>query len=144
VGEVVANGDRCEPNAALNRTISLVSTATAGVVNPPCNFRHGAQWHREISWHLPILSNRGRYSIGQYMVPSMGNHLWTPTFHFRHIRGTEWHLYMVRRKKFRTPTLAAERQVRDFLIGPRNKKQRKKRSTIKILHPPFQITSRDF
>jgi hypothetical protein len=41
-------------------------------------------------------------------------------------------------------TLAAERQVRDFLIGPRNKKQRKKRSTIKILHPPFQITSRDF
>jgi hypothetical protein len=29
-------------------------------------------------------------------------------------------------------TLAAERQVRDFLIGPRNKKQRKKRSTIKI------------
>jgi hypothetical protein len=41
-------------------------------------------------------------------------------------------------------TLAAERQVRDFLIGPRNKKQRKKRSTSKILHPPFQITSRDF
>jgi hypothetical protein len=41
-------------------------------------------------------------------------------------------------------TLEAERQVRDFLIGPRNKKQRKKRSTIKILHPPFQITSRGF
>jgi hypothetical protein len=41
-------------------------------------------------------------------------------------------------------TLAAERQVRDFLIGPRNKKQRKKRSTIKILHPPFQITSWHF
>jgi hypothetical protein len=41
-------------------------------------------------------------------------------------------------------TTAAERQDPDFLIGPRNKKQRKKRSTIKILHPPFQITSRDF
>jgi hypothetical protein len=31
-------------------------------------------------------------------------------------------------------TLAAERQVRVFLIGPRNRKQRKTRSTIKILH----------
>jgi hypothetical protein len=46
--------------------------------------------------------------------------------------------------KTQKTTLEAERQVRDFLIGPRNKKQRKKRSTIKILHPPFQITSRDF
>jgi hypothetical protein len=41
-------------------------------------------------------------------------------------------------------TLAAERQVRDFLIGPRNKKTRKKRSNIKILHPPVQITSQGF
>jgi hypothetical protein len=44
----------------------------------------------------------------------------------------------------RSNTLEAERQVRDFLIGPRNTKHRKKRSTITILHPPFQITSRDF
>jgi hypothetical protein len=35
-------------------------------------------------------------------------------------------------------TLAAERQVRDFLIGPRNKKQRKKRATIKIL-PNYKL-----
>jgi hypothetical protein len=42
------------------------------------------------------------------------------------------------------PTLAAERQVRDFVIGPRNKKQRKKRSAINIRHPPFQITISDF
>jgi hypothetical protein len=40
-------------------------------------------------------------------------------------------------------TLVAERQVRDFLIGPRNKKNRKKRATIKNLHLPVQITSRD-
>jgi hypothetical protein len=41
-------------------------------------------------------------------------------------------------------TLVAERQVRDFLIGPRNKKNRKTRSTIKNLHPPVQITSWHF
>jgi hypothetical protein len=40
--------------------------------------------------------------------------------------------------------LAAERQVQDFLIGPRNKKQRKKRSNIKTLHPPVQITKQGF
>jgi hypothetical protein len=45
-------------------------------------------------------------------------------------------------KEIKTP--AAERQDPDFLIGPRNKKNRKKRSTIKILHPPVQITSPDF
>jgi hypothetical protein len=39
---------------------------------------------------------------------------------------------------------STERQVWDFLIGPRNKKQRKKRSTIKILHLPLQITSWNF
>jgi hypothetical protein len=39
---------------------------------------------------------------------------------------------------------AAERQDPDFLIDPRNKKTEKKRSTIKIHHPPVQITSRDF
>jgi hypothetical protein len=41
-------------------------------------------------------------------------------------------------------TTAAERQDPDFLIGPRNKKKRKKRSTIKILYSPVQITNRDF
>jgi hypothetical protein len=40
-----------------------------------------------------------------------------------------------------TRTRAAERQDPDFLIDPRNKKQRKKRSAVKILHSPFQITS---
>jgi hypothetical protein len=41
-------------------------------------------------------------------------------------------------------TGAAERQDPDFLIGPRNKKTRKKMSNIKILHPPVQITSQGF
>jgi hypothetical protein len=55
---------------------------------------------------------------------------------------------VLRRKqnKTKTPntTMAAERQDPDFLIGPRNKKTRKKRSNIKILHPPVQITSQGF
>jgi hypothetical protein len=37
--------------------------------------------------------------------------------------------------------MAAERQDPDFLIGPRNKKARKKDSAVKILLPPFQITT---
>jgi hypothetical protein len=41
-------------------------------------------------------------------------------------------------------TTAAERQDPDFLFGPRNKKTRKKRSNLKILHPPVQITSQGF
>jgi hypothetical protein len=41
-------------------------------------------------------------------------------------------------------TLAAERQDPDFLIGPRNEKQRKKRSAVKILHSLLQITSCHF
>jgi hypothetical protein len=41
-------------------------------------------------------------------------------------------------------TPAAECQAPDFLIGPRNKKNRKKRSSIKNLHPSVQITSQDF
>jgi hypothetical protein len=41
-------------------------------------------------------------------------------------------------------TMAAERQDPVFLIGPRNKKTRKKRSNIKILHPPVQITIQGF
>jgi hypothetical protein len=36
-------------------------------------------------------------------------------------------------------TLAAERQVPDFVIGPRNKKQRKKRSTIEIPLPNYKL-----
>jgi hypothetical protein len=36
-------------------------------------------------------------------------------------------------------TLAAERQAPDFLIGPRNKKPRKKRSPIEILLPTFPV-----
>jgi hypothetical protein len=45
----------------------------------------------------------------------------------------------------RNCTLAAERQDPDFLIGPRNEKQRKKRTAVKkILYPPFQITSWHF
>jgi hypothetical protein len=40
--------------------------------------------------------------------------------------------------------MAAERQDPDFLIGPRNKKTGKKRSTIKILYPPVQIASQHF
>jgi hypothetical protein len=45
---------------------------------------------------------------------------------------------------FRQRTGAAERQDPVFLIGPRNKKTRKKKSKIKILHPPVQITSQGF
>jgi hypothetical protein len=41
-------------------------------------------------------------------------------------------------------TGAAECQDPDFLIGPRNKKTRKKRPNIKILHPPVQIASLHF
>jgi hypothetical protein len=42
-------------------------------------------------------------------------------------------------------TLAAERQDPDFLIGPRNKKQQRKRiSAVKILHSQFQITNWEF
>jgi hypothetical protein len=41
-------------------------------------------------------------------------------------------------------TPAAERQDPDFLIGPRNKKPRKKMSPIEILLPPLQITSWQF
>jgi hypothetical protein len=41
-------------------------------------------------------------------------------------------------------TRAAERQDPDFLIGPRNEKQRKKRTAVKNLYPPFQITSWHF
>jgi hypothetical protein len=35
-------------------------------------------------------------------------------------------------------------KIRIFLIGPRNEKQRKKRSAVKILHSLVQITSCHF
>jgi hypothetical protein len=51
-------------------------------------------------------------------------------------------LSWVRSGFYSTP--AAERQDPDFLIGPRNKKPRKKISPIEILLPPSQITSWQF
>jgi hypothetical protein len=58
----------------------------------------------------------------------------------------EYRNLSIRRDVWRAiSTGAAERQDPDFLIGPRNKKNRKKKlSNIKILHPPVQITSQGF
>jgi hypothetical protein len=40
--------------------------------------------------------------------------------------------------------MAAERQVKEILIGPRNKKGRKTDSAVKIILPLFKITSSNF
>jgi hypothetical protein len=50
-------------------------------------------------------------------------------------------ILIIHRIRHACATGAAERQDPVFLIGPRNKKTGKKRSTIKILYPPVQIAS---
>jgi hypothetical protein len=57
----------------------------------------------------------------------------SPYLHYTSVRN--------HRRSCRLSTLAAERQDPDFLIGaPVQRKTTKKRSAVKILHSPFQIT----